>query len=82
MTTLPRYAVLTLAFDLKHCPRGYVIYDQGTGRIVDGVYAVKDMALAVAGHCCLHGPPDDMTPHAEALGLLFPPGPRGRKAHA
>jgi hypothetical protein len=66
----PRFAVLPLASDGR-VPR-YVIVDRHTARIVDGVCLARDLALEVAACCEQRGSPADMTPTAEALGLLFP----------
>jgi hypothetical protein len=68
---LPRFAVLPLAPDGRNpC---YVIYDRLTQRITNGVYFVLDLALANAANAEERGADvADMTPNAEALGLLFP----------
>jgi len=61
----------------------YVIFDCETARIIDGVYFRLDLALDVAARCAQVGEPlyDDMTPTAEALGLLFP-APSAGDTHA
>ena len=67
----PRFGVLTIVVPSGR--HGYVIVDTQTGRITDGVYTIRDMALAVAAHNDARGEPaEDMTPTAEALGLRFP----------
>ena len=68
--TSRRFGVLTIV--LPSTQHGYVIVDTQTGRITDGVYAVRAMALDVAAASEIAGPPTDMTPPAEALGLRFP----------
>ena len=77
MPTLPRFGVLTI---MQHAHTGYVIFDQRTGRITDGVYAVLPLALDVAASTEARGRGADanMTPKAEALGLRFP----GRQSQA
>ena len=61
----PRYALLPL----QH---GWVIYDCSTHRIVDGVYTELRMALDVVyGNNNGVPVPTNMTPNAEALGLIF-----------
>ena len=67
---MPRFAVLALE---RTWTARYVIYDRATQRIVDGVYASRVQALDVAAWLETEGEPvPDMTPNAEALGLLFP----------
>jgi len=68
--TSPRFGVLTIV--VQSGRHGYVIVDTLTGRITDGVYDVRDTALDVAAGSETSGPPTDMTPTAEALGLRFP----------
>src|SRR5262249_39335864 len=69
---MPRFAVLPLAPDGRS--RGYVVYDRQTQRITNGVYVVLAHALANAASAELYGSDvPNMTPDAEALGLLFPP---------
>ena len=74
---MPRFAVLTIK---QHDHTGYVIFDQRTGRITDGVYAVLTLALDVAASNEARGGGayENMTPDAEALGLRFP----GRQSQA
>jgi hypothetical protein len=58
----------------------YVIVDQQTGCIVDGVYVRVAEALDVATLCNSRGDaPDDMTPNADALGLRFPKHQQSRR---
>ena len=71
---VPRFGVLTIV--PADGRQRYVIMDQQTGCIVDGVYARMAEALDVATLCNSRGDaPGDMTPTADALGLRFP----GRK---
>jgi hypothetical protein len=68
-----RYAVLPLAPQNGYTQ--YVIYDCRSGRIVDGVYMRAEMALGaarVANQTDGKIWATDMTPSAEALGLLYP----------
>jgi hypothetical protein len=68
---LSRFGVLTIV--PADGRQRYVIVDQQTGRIVDGVYARMAEALEVATLCQSQGSaPEDMTPTADALGLRFP----------
>jgi hypothetical protein len=58
----------------------YVIVDQQTGCIVDGVYARLAEALEVATLWQSQGcAPEDMTPTADALGLRFPRPQQSRR---
>ena len=77
MPPLPRFGVLTI---MQHAHTGYVIFDQRTGRITDGVYAVLTLALdvAAANEALGRVAYAEMTPDAEALGLRFP----GRQTQA
>lgn len=61
-----RYAVLPLE------PGAWVTYDRLLCRIVNGVWYAKGDAIANAALCCKFGSLDDMSPSAEALGLLYP----------
>ena len=72
---MPRFAVLPIMPDGQ---RRYVVYDQVTQRIVDGVFADRDAALCCADFLAGCGPPSGaaLTPNAAALGLLVPPRPR------
>jgi hypothetical protein len=78
--TSPRFAVLPLAPVNGH--PSYVIVDQATGRIVDGVYSVRAMALDVAAFYSGSDlpVPEERTPSAEGLGLLFPTLPKQRRS--
>jgi len=70
----PRFGVLTIV--PADGRQRYVVFDQQTGCIVDGVYARMPDALAVAMRCNSRGDaPAHMTPNAEALGLRFPRRP-------
>jgi hypothetical protein len=76
---LPRFGVLPLTL-AGWTPRGYVIYDRATGCITDGVYFDRALALDVCAFCERNGGgAPEMTPTAEALGLLFP-AKAGRRA--
>jgi len=69
-----RFAVLTIV--PADGRQRYVVFDQETGCIVDGVYARLSDALEVAMGCNSRGEaPTDMTPNADALGLRFPRRP-------
>jgi hypothetical protein len=73
-----RFAVLTIV--PRRVPRAYVVFDRLLSRIVDGVYASRQRALACATWYEQHGCPGDRAPNATALGLIFPPPERTRKA--
>ena len=77
---LPRFGVLPLA---RHGRRArYVIYDRQTQRITNGVYFLLADALGNAASAEAYGANvADMTPYAEALGLLFP-APHARRGAA
>jgi len=75
---LPRFGVLTIV--PADGRQRYVIVDQQTGRIVDGVYARMTEALDVATLCESEvGAPEGMTPNADALGLRFPGRQQSRR---
>ena len=77
----PRFAVLALA--PGETGERYVIFDRHTARITDGVYGLLEMALEVAAYTEAGGrPAEDMTPTAEALGLLFPTPTQGEQEQA
>jgi hypothetical protein len=69
---IPRFGVLTM-LGARGTP-GYVMVDRHTGRIIDGVYTVRDLALDVAAfnEACGEPPYPKMTPDAAALALRFP----------
>ena len=76
----PRFGVLPLMKGDRGQAR-YAIFDTRTQRITNGVYLRLDLAMENAAYAEASGSDvDDMTPCAEALGLLFPPG-RTRSVH-